>query len=245
MKQKRLIILVLGLLLLLPLPAAAQSSSTNYQVEEATFGSGGEVDLSSTNYRGQAGVGSLGVGSSSSANYDAESGFFTPNEPFLEMIVNASTINLGNLTTSSTASGSGTFSVRTYLSSTYSVKTLSPPPTSEGGAQLNPMTSGGSPSPGTEQFGINVVANSSPAVGSNPVNVPDNSFADGQAATGYDTANNFRYNVGDTIARAPATAGNQAVGQTNYTVSYIANISSITEAGSYTMNHDLVAVATY
>lgn len=243
-KQKRTLVVILLLAVSLPASVYAQSS-TNYKVEETFFGTGGEVDMNSTNYNAHGSAGSLGVGSSSSDNFDAEAGFVTPNAPFLEMIVNTSSLDLGNLSASSTSSGSATFSVRSYLSSTYSVMTLSQAPTSEGGAQLDPMTSTAAAAAGTEQFGINLVDNATPDVGAIPANVPDDSFADGEAASGYATADQFKYGVGDIIARSAKTAGNQAVGRTNYTISYIANISGITPAGLYTMNHDLVVVATY
>lgn len=224
---------------------AQNSSSTNFQVNEYQFGSGGELENSSTNYKAQTSIGSLGVGRSSSTNYDMEAGFLTPNEPFLELFINASTVDLGTLDTAATGTGSGTFWVRTYLSSAYIVQTMSQPPTSEGGAMLNAKSTLGVPAPGTEEFGINLVDNTSPDIGADPFNVPDGTFADGEIATGYDTPDQFKYGVGDIIARAAATVGNQAVGRTDYTVSYIANINSITEAGSYTMVHDVVVVATF
>ncbi len=223
----------------------AQSTSTNYKVEEQAFGIGSELDASSSNYRSQQSVGNLGVGFSSSANYDAIAGFITPNEPYLEFNVSNATVNLGDLTPSATASGSATFYIRTYLSGTYSVYTRSQPLTSEGGATINPMATLATPSPGTEQFGINLVDNASPNVGANPINIPDNSFADGEAATDYDVPDQFKYVVGDVIARSQQSVGNPAIGRTDYTISYVANINSITEAGSYTMVHDLVAVPTF
>jgi hypothetical protein len=231
----------------------AQASS-NFKVDEYQFGTGGEVDLQSLNYRAQGSAGSLGVGSSSSANYDAEAGFLTPNEPFLEMIVTAATVDLGVLSTTSSASGAAqagtcncSFSVRTYLSSEYSVLTMSSPPTSENGSVLAAKSTLGVPSVSqtVEEFGINLVDNSSPNIGANPTNDPNNSFADGKAETGYATPNQFKYGLGDIIARSPATAGNQAVGKTNYTISYIAKIKPTTAAGAYAMNHDIVVVATY
>ena len=57
---------------------------------------------------------------------------------------------------------------------------------------------------------------------------------------GYDTVNNFRYNTGDTIAQSDSSSG-----QTDYTISYIVNISPITEAGLYVFSQDLVVVGTY
>lgn len=228
-------------------PAFAQStSSPSYKVDEYQFGTGSNVDLNSTNYGAHAGVGSLGVGRVSSTNYDAEAGFITPNAPFLEVFVNNTTVDLGNLNVTSTGSGQGSFWVRTYVSSAYVVQTMSQPPISEGGRVLAAKSTLGTANPGTEEFGINLVANTAPAaIGANPLNVPDNTFADGQAATSYNTANQYKYGVGDIIARSQATVGNQAVGRTDYTISYIANVSSITPAGTYVMKHDIVVTATY
>lgn len=227
-------------------PVIAQtSSSSNYQVNEYQFGSGGELENSSTSFKAQTSLGSLGVGRSSSTNYDMEAGFLTPNEPFLELFINSATVDLGTLDPSTTGTGSGTFWVRTYLSGAYVVQTMSQPPTSEGGAVINAKTALGAPILGTEEFGINLVDNSSPDIGADSLNVPDDSFADGTVASGYDTPDQFKYGVGDIIAHAAASVGNQAVGRTDYTISYIANVSSITEAGTYTMVHDIVVVATF
>jgi hypothetical protein len=237
------------------LNAFAQSSSTNYRIEESYFGTGGEVDASSTSYRSRQSTGSLGVGNTSSTNYDAVAGATTPSEPFLEMEVTGASVNFGTLspsTTSYAAAQGGTcnctFTVRTYLSSEYSVYTVSQSLTNESGDVLDPKTTQGAPSgdSSVEEFGINLVANTVPGTfGAGPVNEPDNTFADGQVATGYQTANQYKYGVGDIIARSQATAGNQAVGKTNYTISYIAKISNISEAGTYTMRHDLVVVPTF
>lgn len=237
--------LVMATLLVSPI-FAQTSSSPSYRVDEYQFGSGGELDSTSASFRAQSNVGSLGVGRSSSANYDAESGFVTPSEPFLELFINTTNVDLGNLSDTATATGNSIFWVRTYLSSAYIVQTMSPPPTSEGGAVLNAKATLGGPLVGTEEFGINLVANTNPtSFGNNPLNVPDGSFADGEIAPGYNVPDQYKYGQGDIIARAAATLGNQAVGRTDYTISYIANINSITEAGTYKMVHNIVVVATF
>jgi hypothetical protein len=214
----------------------------------------GEIDLDSTNYSARGTTGTTGSGTSSSTSYDASVGFITPNVPYLEMQVTGAAVDLGLLSDSTTTSGASqggscncSFYVRSYLSSGYTVITVSQPPTSESGAVLDAKSVLGTPSANTnvEEFGINLVDNSSPNIGADPVNFPDSTFADGEAATGYSTVNQFKYAVGDTIARSPKTAGNQGVGQTNYTISYIAKQKTLTEAGNYTMNHVLVVVATY
>lgn len=219
---------------------AQVTSSPGYSVNEYYFGTGAENELTSPGYRAQGSAGALGVGDTSSANYYVQAGFLTPQEEFLEMVVNVATINLGTLTTSSASTGTGTFHVRAYTSSGYYVQTISPTPTN-GGVSLAPMTSVAASSPGTEQFGINLVANTSPATfGANPAPAPDNTFGYGAAATGYGTTNQFKYNIGDTIATAP-----KGIGRTDFTISYIANISPISAGGEYTTEHILVVVATY
>lgn len=233
---------------------SAQYTSPSYKAEEVFFGSGGELESTSPNFKAQSSVGSLGVGSSSSSNFDANAGFLTAGEPFLEMVVTGATVSFGTLSDTSTSSGAAqagdcncSFTVRTYLSSDYTVKTISQPPTSENGDVLDAKNTLGAPSTdqNVEEFGINVVDNSSPDIGANPSNDPDNTFADGIAATGYSTPNQFKYVVGETIARSAGTAGNAAVGKTNYTISYIAKRNPLTQAGYYVMNHDLVVVPTF
>lgn len=233
----------------------AQSSSDNYKLEEYYFGTGGEVETTSPNYRARQSTGSLGVGGTSSDSFDTEAGFNTPSEPFLEMAVMDATVNFGELDSGETSYGAAqagtcncSFYVRTYLSGEYIVVTASQPPTSEGGEVLDAKTSLGSPSSSdaVEEFGINLVANTAPAVfGADPVNQPDDTFADGEAAADYNQPDNYKYASGDTIARSQATPGNQAVGLTEYTISYIAKPSILTPAGFYQMQHDLIAIATF
>ncbi len=233
----------------------AQSSSNNYQLEEYYFGTGGEVETTSPNYRARQSTGSLGVGSTSSNNFDADTGFNTQSEPFLEMAVMDATVNFGELDSGSTSYGAAeagacncSFYVRTYLSSEYIVVTASDPPTSEGGEVLDAKSTLGAPSSSdaVEEFGMNLVANTAPAIfGSDPVNQPDDTFADGDAAADYDQPDNYKYASGDTIARSQATPGNPAIGLTEYTISYIAKPSLNTPAGFYQMEHDLIAIATF
>jgi hypothetical protein len=226
---------------------AAQSKSTNYEVNEVQFGAGSLLSGSSASYEAQENAGNLVGGITSSANYGASGGYLTANEPYLSLQVNAATVNLGTLSTSSTATGTATFSVRTYVDSGYVVESMNNPPVNEDGKYLSNITSAAASATGTEQFGINLVQNltscySAPAnFGANPVPTPTSAFATGIAASGYNACGLFQYNKGDIIAES---SGN-GWGQTNYTISYIVNIGQLTKAGSYTMTQDLVAVATY
>lgn len=222
----------------------AQYSSPNYKANEVFFGAGGDNNQSSTNYRANASLGALGVGRASSSTYQAYSGFLTPNEPFLELGVDTTLVDLGVLDTTSTKTGNALFHVRAYLDSGYTVKTVSQPPsmTSGTGSHTLSSMSYGLPSTGTEEFGVNLVHNTAPvAFGNDPSPQPNSTYATGQATSGYDTANHFQYNIGDSIAQTSGSGW----GATNYTISYVANAGLLTPAGNYTMVHDLVAVATY
>jgi hypothetical protein len=226
---------------------AATSSSTNYKVNETQFDSGGLLNGTSANYQAQQSLGATGDGSSCSATYCSEAGFLTGRDPFLEMVVNPATINLGTLSSVSAATGTATFHIRAYLDSGYTVLSMNNPPTNEEGAALTALASPTASAPGTEQFGINLVNNlttchSAPAnFGANPVLVPSSTFANGIAGSGYDTCGLFKYHAGDVVAQS----NGKGWGETDYTISYLVNINSVSKAGSYNMTQDLVAVATY
>lgn len=222
---------------------AQQSSSANYSVDEVHFGPGGNVEQCSTSYCAKTSLGSLGVGETSSTNYDVQAGNNTNRDPFLEFIVTSSSADLGVLSTGSASTANTTFSVKTYLAGGYVLTTASDPPTSTGSSPhtFTNLTSPTASSPGTEQFGMNLVANTSPTTfGANPVQIPSSTFSFGAAASGYNTANLFKYVKGDTVATS-----NKSSGETDYTASYIYNISNVTPSGQYTFNQILVATSTY
>jgi hypothetical protein len=251
--QRLSLSVVLGVItsILLGSVAFAQYHSSNYKSNEVFFGSGGDTGQSSASYKAQVSVGALGVSTSSSSNYQAYNGFLTPNVPFLALTISTSTVNLGTLSTGTTATGNATFQVTAYVDSGYTVQSVSPPPnytSGSGSHTLTGMSLGGS-TIGTEQFGMNLEPNTSPTTfGLAPAPQPNGTFANGQAATGYSTANQYKYNAGDVIAcsgaSAPCSTGS-GWGETIFTLSYVANISPTTPAGFYTVNQDLVVVATY
>lgn len=219
---------------------ASQSSSSNYSVSEVFFGTGGELNACSTSYCSKQSTGETAVGNTASPNYQAQAGFNTNREEYLEFYVPLASIDLGTLTTSSTRTGSTTFSIKSYLSSGYQVVTISDPP-SNGSSILTGISAPSASIVGSEQFGINLVANTSPVtLGANPVHVPSAAFSYGMAAAGYDTPNQYKYVKGEVVANSTKSSG-----QTDYTISYIANISNSTRAGMYAMSHVLVATATF
>lgn len=220
--------------------AAPTYVSPSYGVDEVFFGSGGVNDANSANYNARASLGDTGVGNSESSLYQLYGGFTTTEVPFLEFVVNAVNVDLGTLTTGSASTGTATFTVKTYLASGYAVTTTSDAP-QNGSYTMTNMAATAASSPGTEQFGINLRANTSPTnVGADPVQLPDSSFSYGQAAAGYNTVNQYKYVKGDIIAFS-----NESSGITEYTMTYLMNIKSTTPGGIYLMNHNLVATSTF
>lgn len=221
----------------------AQGSSSNYRIDESFIGPGGNLDSASANYKtesGQQTVGGSGGGEASSSNYSTKTGAPTTPDPALTCKVNSSSINFGALSTAVAATGTATFSVLNYTSYGYIVQIIGTPPAT-GAHQLTAMSSTGPSSTGAEQFGINLVANTSPATfGANPVQVPDSSFSFGSVSSNYNSANNYRYVAGETIASAPKSSG-----ETDYTISYIANVATTTPGGTYSGGQTIVCVGTY
>lgn len=224
--------------------ATGEASSTNYSVDQVTFDSGTQNDACSTNFCADQSAGDLAVGNTKSTNYQATAGSQTQRQEYLQFIVNPTSINTGGLSTASAYTATATFSVKTYLASGYVVVNASPAPQNGSYTMASPSTPTSS-TPGTEQFGMNVVANTTgcgaPAnFGANPSQNPDSTFSFGQAASGYNTCGKFKYVNGDTIASSTSSSG-----ETDYTISYIFNISNVTPGGTYTMTHVLVATSTF
>lgn len=208
------------------------------------MGSGGALNDCSSSYCAKESSSETTVGKTSSSSYQAQAGFNTNRSPSLTLIVNATNVNLGVLHSGTTATTTATFSVESYLTSGYVVTTDSPPP-QDSGYSLHALTTAAASNSSQEQFGMNLVANTTacgaPAnFGSNPVQVPSSAYSFGQAANGYNTCGLFQYNDGNIIADSPKSSG-----QTNYTISYIFNVTNLTPAGVYSFNQVLVATSKF
>ncbi|HSD55980.1 MAG TPA: hypothetical protein VLA92_02395 [Candidatus Saccharimonadales bacterium] len=221
--------------------AHAQSSSANYKVEESFFGTGGELDASSTNYRAKQSAGETTVGNAGSANYQFNAGFNTNDTPLLEFAVNGGTYDMGTLDYGITGTAVASFTVRNYLSSGYVVMLRGDAPSLDNGSHtLASMSSAANSTPGTEQFGVNLMNNGNPDIGADVAQVPDSSYSYGTPVAGYDTANFFKFVDGDIIAMSPKSSG-----QTNYALSIIANTARSTPAGEYGGHLDLQVIPTF
>ena len=146
----------------------------------------------------------------------------------------SATVALGTLSTSSTGTGTSTIGVATNASSGYSLTYSGNTLTSPGGT-IAAMGTANASTIGDQEFGINLMSNSSPSVGA-----AVSGSGSGTPSTGYNVANTFKFASGDTIATASAPTNTNT-----FTVSYIANIDGATPAGAYTTTLNYVATANF
>lgn len=211
--------------------------SPSYQFDESSIGSDSTLDSSSNSYQVRNATGDLVVGDSSSSNYNLSAGSVTTNDPTLSFVITSGASNFGSFSTANPTTTTTSFSVINYTSWGYVVQIIGTPP-KYGSHTISPMAETESSIAGTEQFGINLVANDTPSsFGANPNN---GNFGFGAAATNYNTANKFRYVSGETIAMAPKSSG-----KTDYTISYLVNVNSLTPGGQYTSDQTIIVTGTY
>jgi len=217
--------------------ADAPLKSSNFEIDESSVGAGGLIQENSAHYQAGEFIGDLAIGNSASSNFQLNAGFDTTGDPALTFIVDNSGINFGNFSPTNATVTTSTFQVIDYTSYGYVVQITGTPPTN-GGHVIAPMSTTDVSQAGTEQFGINVVHNSSPvSFGADPDN---GLFGVGEASTNYSTADHYRYVSGETIADGPKSSGN-----TIYTISYLVNVASHTPGGQYTSSQTLVCTGTY
>lgn len=211
------------------------ASSNNYEITEPQFGAGSELDLCSGSYCARASIGKIGpdevLPSSASFGQIPED-----SDPLLEVIVDPGVSNLGVLSTTETASKTMVVRVRSYMSDGYTLQINGQSPKYDG-YTLKTMVTPGASMPGTEQFGINLAANTAPAVGDSPIQLPSDIFSFGQALPDYAVPDLFKYIDGETVATSEV-----ATGRTDYTVSMIVNISNATPAGHFSGDYSAIVV---
>jgi len=217
----------------------SSSSSSNYMITEPQFGAGAATNDCSDNYCANMSVGDTAAGLMESSSFLAQAGGFTTDEPLLEVAASGGFANLGTLDPSRTTTLTMNVSVRNYLTGGYIVQLSGSPPSHES-HQLTPLYEPMPSQPGVEQFGINLVANKTPEVGANPVQVPSGDISFGQVAENYAIPDKFMYKSGDIIAFS-----NTDSGRTDYTISMILNISNITPKGWYTSIFTAVVAPAY
>lgn len=218
---------------------AQTSTSPTYKVSETEFGATSMHQNCSDQYCAKASIGDMSGGSSASETGTAT--FDTPdsNEPRLEVIVEPGASNLGVLTTEATATKTTIVRISNYLGDGYTLLIEGAPP-KFGSHTLSTSGTPTSSVAGTEQFGINVVANTTPSVGAAPQQVPSGQGTFGEVDDDYDTPNLFKFTDGDVIARSQAASG-----RTDYTISMIVNVSNATPAGHYSGDFSAIVLPAY
>lgn len=145
--------------------------------------------------------------------------------PTLTFTVDSTTCSLGTLTNSTTGTCSHTMTAATNANSGYNIGYIAT--TTLTSAESNTIAAIGATkaasATNSEQFGLNLKLNTSPSVGADP------SSGSGAAATQYDTTNQFAF----TTAGANVASASTSSLLTTFTVSFIANITATTKAGSY------------
>lgn len=231
------IVAIIGCVLWASVAYAVDPKSSNYQFNESSIGTGGLYGATSTSYQATSSTTDIAVGTTSSGNYKVVAGTQTPHDPSLSFSVNSTVAPFGQFAPSTTQTATTTFSVSNYTTYGYAVQVYGPTPTM-GSHSLTNMSVTGLSQKGVEQFGINLVANTLPvSFGTNPDN---GQFGFGSVAANYNTPNNYRYVSGETVAQASKDSG-----ITNYTISYIVNVTALTAGGTYTANQTIVVTGTY
>ncbi len=220
--EKIIKIILLAAILAVAKEAFASMTSDNYNVWIDNLSAGGGR-VESTTYKIDSNFSSQTGDVGQSTNFQEKIGFSPiEDEPTVGFNIASVTLNFGELSSNSTAYSSHTFAAYTNSNAGYSIKVYGQPLNTDDYTLTAIGSTPQSSEVGTEQFGMNLVANTLPLVGQDP------SGGVGQAASNYDSENQFAYNEGDVVAEADSFSY-----QTDYTASIIVNISGETPSGVY------------
>lgn len=145
-----------------------------------------------------------------------------------------SDVSFGTLSASATQSGLSQMGVGTNGGSGYAI-TVNGGTLTSGGNTISALASQTAAIAGTEQFGLNLRDNTTPNVGADP-----DGAGTGTPSANYNTVDQYRFVTGDTIG-----SKGSADEFRRFQVSYIANIGTATEAGTYTAVMNYIATATF
>lgn len=218
---------------------AESSSSPNFEATEMQFGVGSTIESCSDEYCAQATIGDIAVGRSEGGTSTAEFGSVTPEVPSLEVIIDPGVTDLGVLSIEETSYKESIIRVRSYLSNGYVLQIIGDPPRYDShtlAAPSEPTVS----TPGVEQFGLNLAANTTPQLGAEPVQVPSTETSFGFVEEDYASPNLFTFTSGDIVARSLTESG-----RTEYTLSMIINVAGSTPAGHFVGDYSAVVVPVY
>jgi hypothetical protein len=132
--------------------------------------------------------------------------------------------DMGNLYANQTLTATSQMAAGTNANTGY-VITANGPTMTAGLHTIAPLARPAPSNQGANQFGINLVANTDPAIGSDP----DGASVNAQVTPSYAIPNEFTYNNGDVVAEAGGVSLIR-----RFTVSYIVNSANNLAAGVYT-----------
>ena len=139
--------------------------------------------------------------------------------------------DMGDLSPNSTLTAQSQMAVGTNASAGFAITINGTPPA----AGMNVIDSPAAPTeskPGSNQFGINLVANNAPAVGSDP----EGTWANAVPAVDYAVPNRYKFVSGDVVAYSPNVSLMK-----KFTVSYIFNSHPDLRAGVYSTTVTYIA----
>lgn len=146
-----------------------------------------------------------------------------------------------------TASATSQMAASTNAGSGYIISVNGPTLTS-GSNTITAMNASGLGVRGTSQFGLNLKANTvlttSSAIGTEVAPAANATNYRGQATTGYDTVDNFKFTSGDTVANS-ANGGAGGTDAQIFTASYIVNVPGSQPAGTYTTTLTYICTPTF
>jgi hypothetical protein len=157
-----------------------------------------------------------------------------------------------------TATATSQMAASTNAATGYSI-TVNGPTLTSGANTIPGMAAQAAPSVGTSQFGMNLRANtvavaaSFPGVTADITPSSNGGGLKGQAFTGYQVADQFKYVSGDVVANSSNNGGappavESSPGPTNsqvYTASYIVNVAGNQLAGTYVSTLTYICTATF
>ena len=150
--------------------------------------------------------------------------------------VSGNTIDFGDFSPLTTSSGTSVMQATTNAGAGYSI-TVNGTTLQSGTNSITGLAAQTAATTGASQFGLNLRANATPAVGSDPTG---GIGAVGTYTANYGTTNQYRFDSGDAVANAtvPTNAN-------TFTSSYIVNIPGLQAAGVYTATMTYICTANF
>lgn len=146
-----------------------------------------------------------------------------------------------------TATATSQMAASTNAASGYSI-TVNGPTLTSGSNTISSMGSATNGTHGLSQFGLNLRANttatSTPAVGADVTPAANATNYRGQALSGYNAIDNFKFVDGDNVANS-ANGGAGGTDAQLFTASYIVNVPGSQSAGTYTTTLTYICTPTF